>query len=114
MNTNQTSSRACARRAPCSEHSQNRRSARLTGRLSPRGTSRGGCRAHSFVFIRVDSWFIFSSMVNPKDDSYPTRPSSAQEVAKALGVSVARVYLAKHRVGALVKKELKRLQRKIE
>ena len=53
-------------------------------------------------------------MVNPKDDSYPTRPSSAQEVAKALGVSVARVYLAKHRVGALVKKELKRLQRKIE
>src|SRR5439155_6631935 len=38
-------------------------------------SSRGGCKAHSLVFIRVDSWFIFSSMVNPKDDSYPTRPS---------------------------------------
>ncbi len=33
-----------------------------------------------------------------------------REVARVLRVSVAQVYLAKHRVGALLKKELKRLQ----
>jgi DNA-directed RNA polymerase specialized sigma24 family protein len=33
------------------------------------------------------------------------------EVARALGVSVGRVYLTKHRVSALLKKELKKLER---
>jgi DNA-directed RNA polymerase specialized sigma24 family protein len=32
------------------------------------------------------------------------------ETARALGVSIAAVYLAKHRVGRLLKKELKRLE----
>jgi DNA-directed RNA polymerase specialized sigma24 family protein len=36
---------------------------------------------------------------------------SVREVTKALGVSAGRVYLTKHRVSALVKKELKRLER---
>jgi hypothetical protein len=33
-----------------------------------------------------------------------------KEVAKTLGVTVAQVYLAKHRIAASVKKEVKRLQ----
>ena len=33
-----------------------------------------------------------------------------KEVAKTLGVSVAQVYLAKHRISILVQKEVKRLQ----
>jgi RNA polymerase sigma factor (sigma-70 family) len=35
---------------------------------------------------------------------------SASEVRQALGVSITRVYLAKHRVGALVRKELRKLR----
>ena len=34
----------------------------------------------------------------------------AQKVAKELGVSIAQVYLAKHRISALMKKELKGLE----
>ena len=56
--------------------------------------------------VDLKQWQVF--------DLYVLKEWSAQEVAKALGVSVARVYLAKHRVGALVKKELKRLRRKME
>jgi RNA polymerase sigma factor (sigma-70 family) len=33
-----------------------------------------------------------------------------RKVTKALGVNAARVYLAKHRIGALLKKEIKKLQ----
>jgi hypothetical protein len=32
------------------------------------------------------------------------------DVVKALGVSAGRVYIARHRISALVKKELKRLE----
>ncbi len=38
----------------------------------------------------------------------------AGEVAKSLGVSVATIYLAKHRVSAAVKREVKRLESQIE
>jgi RNA polymerase sigma-70 factor (ECF subfamily) len=38
----------------------------------------------------------------------------AAEVAKSLGVSLAAVYLAKHRIGRAVKKEVSRLERAIE
>jgi RNA polymerase sigma-70 factor (ECF subfamily) len=38
------------------------------------------------------------------------RKLPAREVAKTLNVNVARVYLAKHRVTALVKKEVRRLE----
>src|SRR5206468_7027182 len=38
-------------------------------------------------------------------DLYALKEWSARDVAKALGVSAGRVYLAKHRVSALVKKE---------
>ncbi len=34
----------------------------------------------------------------------------AREVARTLGVSVAQVYLAKHRLGTLLKKEIKKLE----
>jgi RNA polymerase sigma-70 factor (ECF subfamily) len=44
-------------------------------------------------------------------DLYALKEWSVRDVAKALGVSTGRVYLAKHRVSALVKKELKRLER---
>jgi len=43
-------------------------------------------------------------------DLYVLRGWPAREVARALGVSVARVYLAKHRIAPLVKKEIKRLE----
>ena len=36
---------------------------------------------------------------------------SVGQVARALGVSSARIYLAKHRVGSLLKKEVERLKR---
>ncbi|MEK7685122.1 MAG: hypothetical protein AAB466_06860 [Verrucomicrobiota bacterium] len=38
------------------------------------------------------------------------RERSPQDVAKALGMSVGRVYLVRHRLGALVKKETRRLE----
>ena len=33
-----------------------------------------------------------------------------REVARTLGVNVGQVYLARHRVGSLLKKEIKRLE----
>lgn len=45
---------------------------------------------------------------------YVLNERPALEVAQALGVTVAQVYLAKHRVSALVKKELTQLKTKLE
>ena len=56
--------------------------------------------------VDLKQWQIF--------DLYVLKEWLASEVATALAVSVARVYLAKHRVGALVKKEFKRLQREMK
>jgi len=47
-------------------------------------------------------------------DLYVVQERPAQEVAKALGVAVAQVYLAKHRVSAFVKQELLQLKAKFE
>ena len=44
-------------------------------------------------------------------DLYVTKGWAVLKVAHAFGVSVGRVYLAKHRVKALIKKEIKRLER---
>jgi len=44
-------------------------------------------------------------------DLYVVRQWSPREVAKALGVSVARVYLAKHRIGPMFRKEFSRLEK---
>ena len=57
---------------------------------------------------RVDlkQWQIF--------DLYVLKEWSARDVAKALNVSIGRVYLAKHRISALAKRELKRLQRELK
>ena len=44
-------------------------------------------------------------------DLYVTKGWAVLKVARAFGVSVGRVYLAKHRVKALIKKEIKRLER---
>ena len=41
---------------------------------------------------------------------YVLKQWPVKDVAKTLGVSVAQVYLAKHRISVLVKKEMKRLQ----
>jgi len=38
----------------------------------------------------------------------------AADVAKSLGVSLANVYVTKHRMAAAVKKEMARLEREIE
>ncbi len=45
---------------------------------------------------------------------YAVKERPAVEVAKALGVPVAQVYLAKHRVSAMVKKELGQLKARLE
>jgi RNA polymerase sigma factor (sigma-70 family) len=45
---------------------------------------------------------------------YAVEERPAVEVAKALGVPVAQVYLAKHRIAALVKKELGQLKARLE
>jgi RNA polymerase sigma-70 factor (ECF subfamily) len=44
-------------------------------------------------------------------DRYVIKEQPAQDVARALGVTVAQVYLAKHRIAALVKAELDRLMK---
>ena len=47
-------------------------------------------------------------------DLYVLKERPAPEVARALGATIAQVYLAKHRVSALVKKELSQLQARLE
>jgi RNA polymerase sigma factor (sigma-70 family) len=51
--------------------------------------------------IDLKQWQIF--------DLYVLKEWSARDAAKALGVSVGRVYLTKHRVGAILKKESRKL-----
>ena len=59
------------------------------------------------VKARVDlkQWQIF--------DLYALKQWAPREVAQALGVSVGRVYLVKHRVSALLKRERQRLEARI-
>ena len=52
--------------------------------------------------VRPEQYQIF--------DLYALRGMAVSEVAKLLSVSVARVYLAKHRVGKLVRKEVLNLE----
>ena len=47
-------------------------------------------------------------------DLYVVKERPALEVAQTLGVTVAQVYLAKHRVSALLKKELAQLRTRLE
>jgi len=55
------------------------------------------------------------AQVDPKQwqifDLYVLKEWQPREVAQALGISVTRVYLAKHRVSPLVKKEVGKLER---
>jgi RNA polymerase sigma factor (sigma-70 family) len=44
-------------------------------------------------------------------DLYGLQGWSAREVARSLGVSLTRVYVTKHRLAALIKKEIQRLQK---
>ncbi|NNE93317.1 MAG: sigma-70 family RNA polymerase sigma factor [Verrucomicrobiales bacterium] len=54
-------------------------------------------------------------LVSPKQfqifDAYVLKDWAADKVKSQLGVSMAQVYLAKHRVGGLVKKEIEKLQK---
>jgi len=54
--------------------------------------------------------------VSPKQyqifDSYVLKEWDAKKVQSVLGVSMAQVYLAKHRVGSVLKKELAKLEEK--
>jgi RNA polymerase sigma-70 factor (ECF subfamily) len=43
-------------------------------------------------------------------DLYALKGMPASQVARLLGISVARVYLAKHRVAAVVRAEARRLE----
>lgn len=47
-------------------------------------------------------------------DLYVTKAWPSGRVAKMLGISVARVYLTKHRVAVLLKKEVRRLEKAAE
>jgi len=47
-------------------------------------------------------------------DLYVVKERPATEVAQALGVTVAQVYLAKHRISTLLKKELAQLKTRLE
>jgi len=47
-------------------------------------------------------------------DLYVVKERPAPEVAQALGVAIAQVYLAKHRISALLKKELTQLKTRLE
>ncbi len=60
------------------------------------------------VKARVDSkqWQLF--------DLYALKEWSVGDVAKTFNVSVARVYLAKHRISAILKREIKVLEKQIE
>ncbi|MDQ8190709.1 sigma-70 family RNA polymerase sigma factor [Roseibacillus persicicus] len=55
------------------------------------------------------------ALVSPKQyqifDYYVVKQWEADKVQKHLGVSMAQVYLAKHRVGAVLKKELEKLRK---
>jgi len=54
------------------------------------------------------------AQVSPKQyqifDYYVIKQWEAKKVQERLGVSMAQVYLAKHRVGAVLKKELAKLK----
>jgi RNA polymerase sigma factor (sigma-70 family) len=58
------------------------------------------------------------AQVSPKQyqifDFYVVRQWDAQKVQEKLNVSMAQVYLAKHRVGAVLKKELAKLEEEAE
>jgi RNA polymerase sigma-70 factor (ECF subfamily) len=56
--------------------------------------------------VRAEHYQMFELQV--------VREWPVRKVAETLGVSAARVYLAKHRVSALIKKEARALQRKWE
>ena len=55
--------------------------------------------------VDLKQWQIF--------DLYVLKVWSPRDVAQALGVSAARVYLVKHRISALLKRERKRLEARI-
>jgi DNA-directed RNA polymerase specialized sigma24 family protein len=46
-------------------------------------------------------------------DLYALKGWSASETAKAAGVNVGRVYLAKHRIGRMLKKEMAQCQNRL-
>jgi len=52
--------------------------------------------------VDLKQWQIF--------DLYVLKEWSPRDVANALGVSAARVYLVKHRIAALLKRERKRIE----
>ena len=64
------------------------------------------------LFAAAIEWV--KQQVNPEQfqlfDLYVIEQWPVQKVARSLGVSAARVYLAKHRISRLLKKEMKRLE----
>ena len=60
---------------------------------------------------------IVKSQVSPKQfqifDCYVVQGWSANKVKTGLGVSIAQVYLAKHRIGSILKKEIQKLEKQL-
>ena len=46
-------------------------------------------------------------------DCYVVQGWEAEKVRDELGVSIAQVYLAKHRVGSILKKEIQKLEKEL-
>ncbi len=55
--------------------------------------------------VRPKQWLIFRQLV--------IEERTSRQVAEQCGVSLAQVYVAKHRVGAEIKKEVRRLQKRM-
>ncbi|MEZ5300063.1 MAG: sigma-70 family RNA polymerase sigma factor [Verrucomicrobiales bacterium] len=60
---------------------------------------------------------LVKTRVSPKQyqifDCYVVKGWEAKKVTKELGVSMAQVYLAKHRIGSLIKKEVAELEKQM-
>jgi len=64
-----------------------------------------GCVATGEPLLKPEHFQIF--------DLYALRQLRVSEVAEIMGVSAARIYLVKHRVAGLLKREIKELESKL-
>ena len=73
--------------------------------------ARDGIHVQMFYPALTETDFPRNALIpSPRSHSGRTRPTPASEVARTLHINVGQVYLAKHRVGRLLKKEVVSLQ----